>query len=686
MKWTQRKSLHYTLLFFFLFLPGLSHEAFSQRYFSVVFDQLPKDMQLYARDDNSMAEVPISGFIELPGWKYFSVVTYRNKVKVGYTRSLLNYQGGSTGHFNTTSKIKAEAADYDFEVYASKNDGDSVLIVKKVDIVAGDFFVISGQSNAAASIFGDWSSKYCRTIGRYPDNNPAIGLGDTLWIPSAWSWTYVGAWGVELQRSILENEGIPTCVINGAIPGKKLSEFLIRDENNPAGQNLSGFLFNRVKVAKPKRIRAFFWAHGEQEVFENIDGYAQEYEQLFNFWQKDYPMVEKFVVVQTNIIVLDNKVPNPIGGSVRDFLRRTKYLFPKTDHFATVAVPGYDGVHYSRSGYEDLGRRLFRFLRPQIYNSSDVDNVQCPDIVKAFYSNTEKTEITLTFDEGQLLQWPADTTITGQDGQSLLMSLKNFFYLDSDEINLKVSAGKVDKNRVILTLKEPVNAWRMSYLPSFIPKNIPLVIPYSYNIGIFNGPYLTNKRGLGAFSFHNVIINPGLSPITLQSVKTDLNTVNLTWKPNAEATGYILERKLKGAADFLTVKEFTSTQLTYEDKDVSNSSAYLYRIKAFNSISETAYAISEIDLSPILAVEPGSENSRWKPYPNPVTDLLTIDFPGYFTGTIEVFNMHGQAYYSALLKATKKSEFNTSLWPKGIYIVHLKNDKGMINSKTIVKQ
>ena len=116
MKWTQRKSLHYTLLFFFLFLPGLSHEAFSQRYFSVVFDQLPKDMQLYARDDNSMAEVPISGFIELPGWKYFSVVTYRNKVKVGYTRSLLNYKGGSAGHFNTTSKIKAEAADYDFEV------------------------------------------------------------------------------------------------------------------------------------------------------------------------------------------------------------------------------------------------------------------------------------------------------------------------------------------------------------------------------------------------------------------------------------------------------------------------------------------------------------------------------------------------------------------------------------------
>ncbi|TKT91758.1 T9SS type A sorting domain-containing protein [Dyadobacter frigoris] len=686
MKLVQGITLDNTILYLLILLLGSSGEALSQRYFSVVFDQLPKDMQLYARDNNNMAEVPISGVIELPGWNYFSVVTYRNKVKVGYTRSVLNYQGGSVGHFSTSSRIKAEIADYDFEVYASKSEGDSILVVRKSEIVAGDFFLISGQSNAAATIFGDWSSKYCRTLGRYPDESSAIGRGDTLWIPSAWSWTYVGAWGLEIQRSILENEGIPTCVINGSLPGAKLSDFLVRDDNNPASLTLYGLLLHKVRVAKPKRIRAFFWAHGEQEVFENIDGYAEEYEQLFKFWQKDYPMVEKFVVVQSNIIVLDNGVPNPVNGSVRDFLRRTKYLFPKTDHFAAVAVPGYDGVHYDRPGYEELGRRLFRFLRPELYNSSDIDNVQCPDIKRAFYSNAEKTEITLTFDEGQILTWPMDTTITGQDGNPLIMSLKNFFYLDSDETNLKVTSGRVDKNRVILSLKEPVNAWRMSYLPSFIPKNLPLIVPFSYKIGRFNGPYLINKRGLGAFSFHNVTINEGLIPITLQTIKTDFNTVNLSWKKNELAAGYILEKKLKGTADFLTIKYFDPSQLSYEDKDVSNTSAYIYRIKAFNSISETAYAISEIDLSPILAVEPGIKNRFLKTYPNPVTDFLKIDFSENFTGTLQVFNIRGQEYYLSEIKATKSFEFNTSFWPKGSYIVNLKNDLGIVVSKTIVKQ
>ena len=49
-------------------------ETYGQRFYSVVFSQLPRDMQLYARDDNNMAEVPISGYIEIPGWTHFSVV------------------------------------------------------------------------------------------------------------------------------------------------------------------------------------------------------------------------------------------------------------------------------------------------------------------------------------------------------------------------------------------------------------------------------------------------------------------------------------------------------------------------------------------------------------------------------------------------------------------------------------
>jgi hypothetical protein len=665
-----------------LMLVSLS-DVQSQRHFSVVFDQLPKDMQLYARDDNNFAEVPISGIVELPGWKYMSVVKYRNKEKIGYTRAELDYKGGSVGHFSTTSTIKAEKADYDFEVYAARNESDSVLITRKTDIVAGDFFVINGQSNAAATMFGGSNSKYCRTLGRLPDENPAFGIGDTLWIPSAWSWTYVGAWGMALQWSILENEGIPTCLINSSLPGAKVSTFLVRDHNNPASPTLYGSLLHRVRVANPKRIRAFFWAHGEQEVFENLDGYDKEFAQLFNFWKIDYPMVEKFVVIQSNIILLDNDLTNPVGGVVRDFLRRTKYLFPTTDHFAAVGVPGYDGVHYDRPGYEELGRRLFHFLRPELYKSPVVNNVRSPDIIRAFYSNADKSEITLTFDERQQLTWPKDTTIAGQDGNPLLLSLKNFFYLDGDERNQKVASGRVDNNRVILSLKEPVNAGKISYLPSFYVHNLPLMAPFK--IGVFKGPYLTNKRGLGAFSFHNVAINRALPEITLQTSQTKFNTIHLIWKKSEGSGGYLLEKKLKGAEDFQTVKYFDANQLSYEDKDVSENAAYIYRIKAYNGVSESVFALSEIDLSPILSVEPGNRNAILQTYPNPVTDLLQISFSENVTGVLQIVNVNGQVYHQSEIKTNNNNELNTRAWPKGSYIINFKNKSGRSVSKTVLK-
>ena len=488
-------------------IPGLliilffctERETYGQRFYSVVFSQLPRDMQLYARDDNNMAEVPISGYIEIPGWTHFSVVVYRNGKRIGYQKSILNYAGTNSAPFEMKAKIKAELADYSFEVYANKAS-DSLLMVKRNDVAAGDFYVISGQSNAAATIFGTWSSKYARTIARIPDSNAAITSADTLWIPAAWSWTYVGAWGLELQRRIIEEEGIPTCVINGSLPGAKISEFLIREEANPANPNtLYGLLLNRVNKAKPTRIRAFFWVHGEQETFEYINNYPEQYDLLYKNWTKDYPTVEGFVVLQSNLILLNHDNSKPVGGIIRDFLRRTKYLYPKTDHFTPIATPGYDGVHYSRAGYEELGRRLFHFLRPTIYRSADTDNVRCPEIIKAEYSTEMKNEIVLSFSEGQVLNWPADTTVTGQDGTPLTLRLKDLFYLDGDETRQQVLGGKAEGNKVILTMKEPVKAERISYLPSFMIKNLP--DPTGLLIGFLSGPFLVNKKGLGAFSF-----------------------------------------------------------------------------------------------------------------------------------------------------------------------------------------
>ncbi|MCE7068344.1 sialate O-acetylesterase [Dyadobacter sp. CY326] len=676
---THRKLL--LLLFVFCCSAGF---ASAQRFFSVVFDKLPKDMQVYARDDSSKAEIPVSGVIELAGWDHMSLVTYRNNVRTSYQKSALSYGGKTSAAFSMKSEIKAEMADYSFEVYAC-HEKDSALIVKRSEVVAGDFYVVSGQSNAAATIFGPWSNKYCRTIARTPDGDPSLLPGDTLWTPAAWSWTYVGAWELELQKSILENDSIPTCVINGSLPGTKMDQFLVRDAGDPTSFTLYGSLLKRVRVAKPSRIRAFIWMHGEQDLLENISNYESKFETLYNFWKQDYPEVEQFLIIQTNLIILRGDEQNRVGGKIRDFLRRTKYIYPKTDHFSAIGTPGYDGLHYERFGYEEFGRRIYRFFAPTIYKSKDNDNVRSPDIKRAFYSSPDKKEITLIFDEGQSLTWPADSTVTGQDGKPLVLSLKNLFYLNGDETKAAFSAGKAEGNKVTLTLKEPANATKLSYLPTYYPQNLPLTIPASFNIGILKGPFLRNKRSLAAFSFDNVAIGEMIPDVELTAGRT-FNSVILSWKAVEGVTEYVLERKTADKAPYELLKKLDSKTLAYEDLDFELNATYTYRIQAFSDVSESRYTTARVDLTPILGVEHHGRELLWEIYSNPVENVLKVGFKDFTSGKLTIFNSAGRLFFQTPVNAVKDWELDISKWPSGLYLLNIEQKNGQTGTQKFMKR
>ena len=144
--------------FLLLSLVLFSFPLKAQRFFSVVFDQLPKDMQMYARGANNLAEIPISGIIEIPGWSHMSVVTYRNGQRYGYQRSTLNYGGKDNSNFSMKTTIKAEKADYTVDVWACRQ-ADSVLMVRRTDVVAGDFFPFNKGTNAGGRPFGSHDPK-----------------------------------------------------------------------------------------------------------------------------------------------------------------------------------------------------------------------------------------------------------------------------------------------------------------------------------------------------------------------------------------------------------------------------------------------------------------------------------------------------------------------------------------------
>ena len=219
----------------------LSQITFGQRIYSVVFDNLPQDYQLYPRTDKNEAIVAINGQVEVADWKYLSVVVFRNKVLYQYRRSGIKYNAnGDLGSFDLKPIIKSELAEYDFQVYASKEGKDSVLMAERLNVVAGDAYLIYGQSNGRAwEVDYKYRNEYARTYGFGSQSSGyAWGLSN-----SGYTGGYdgeqniVGEWGIEFQRAIAENYGIPTCVINASTSGANIKTLSDRNPNNPADYN-----------------------------------------------------------------------------------------------------------------------------------------------------------------------------------------------------------------------------------------------------------------------------------------------------------------------------------------------------------------------------------------------------------------------------------------------------------------
>lgn len=655
----------------------VTSQASAQRFFSLVFDQLPRDFQLYARNDANEAVVPISGVIELADWKYISVVTYRNDKRIAYQRGAVQYTGGNVkGRFSIDSKIKAELADYAFEVYASKSGTDSSLIVRRNDVVAGDFYVINGQSNALARGGSVFSSKYCRTLARIPDDSFGYSPADTLWIKSGYSFPEVGIWGIELQKMILEKYQIPTCVLNGAVPGTRISEHIKRDAN--AVYTIYDLLQQRIRISGAKRIRDFFWLQGEDDALsaDGFDGYPQKFTTLHDMWQKDFPMVDSFVVMQINVLFL----PFYGAGALRDFQRRTPKLYPKTTHFATNGLPYYDGIHYQREGYLALAKQVFDFIGPGIYQAPDNPNRKSPNIRKVFYNTPEKTGITLVFDEGQEMKWPKDSVVIDRNGVARTVSGKALFFLDGNETQpAPVVSGEAQGNRVFLKLASASNARTINYLPAYVNTALYPVFP---------GPFLKNTNGLAAFTFHEVAIADLLAIIGFKSEPLPSggeSTISLRWQTiSASSVTYFLERKREGEATFALITTYDGKSATFVDKGLEPNTAYTYRLRAVSAVSESAVAELGARTEVILALLP-AQTLSWTAFPNPSHNYVSVRFAAPVSGQLSLFDVNGIGRIDKKLDQTAEATLRISDLAPGKYILRFSSEGGHSQSTLVVE-
>ncbi|GAB3919783.1 sialate O-acetylesterase [Larkinella terrae] len=457
---------------------------FSFAQIGIKWQKWPANLQLYPRDDQNKAEVPIIGQLKSTAYLNASVLVFKNGAKWKYQRIAVTKKGNlSQIEFNPT--IDAGLNQYKFMVYAIKGK-DSVLVGSRDNIVCGDVILCNGQSNLTGFYPNNYSysNNFVRTFG-----NNAGGTPDTLWRLSNVQEGQVGRIGTEIQRLILENFNMPTCLINASVGGTSIKSHIYRNPANPADtQTLYGrLLYWAQKAGVAGRVKAFIWRQGENEAGGGSTlGYEDDMQTLFKNWQNDYPNVGKYYVAQVNLLPDGNKG----AAQLRDFQRRTSQIFPRTEAIATLGLSGYEGVHYGAEGHFQFAKEVFRLLARDIYQSGDVSNVSSPNIRKAYYKTTERKEVVLEFEPGATMVWKQDTLVNGTT-----MDIRDFIYFDYANVQQTrvIASGLADGNRIILKLTKPVSASTITYLPN------------NYKTP-FGGPFLKNSRGMRALTFHKVAI------------------------------------------------------------------------------------------------------------------------------------------------------------------------------------
>jgi hypothetical protein len=643
------------LLSFILTLLAVTYSV-GQSFDPVQFGKLPQDYQLYPRDAGNNAGVPIAGVVEAPDWKYISVLVSRNGQPYQYRRASIQYRANAEGAFSTEATIKAELANYDFKVFLC-NDRDSILLVTRVRVVSGDVYVLSGQSNATG-FFGEGdTSMFCRTFGKITDNlnNDPYDGADTLWTLSNMH-SYkngVGPMGFEIQKQLMEKSGIPNCLINAGYHWSSAYSHSLRTESNPTDftTGYGRMLYRARKAGVADAVKAYIFRQGESEAYGEGGNWEGHFDVLYKNLKTDFRNLQKLYVFQIDIIYW----PSLVGPLIRDYQRRLPDIYPDITGIATVGTTGFDGLHYNRDGNKQSGFELSRLMLRDFYASADTSNITSPALQKAFYTSSEKKSITLVFDTSQQLKYPDPY----KHPNGPVLDLKDFFYLDNQ--TGAVTAGKAEDNRIILDLKASQNAATLNYLPPYLEKESPYYP--------FTGPYVTNARGMRAFTFFNVPLGTALEGTVLTAQSSQNGSVRLSWQPVLGAKGYILERKFGDAGIFSPVARI-SGRVEWNDEPGESDLPIIYRLVAVNDASESATpAYAEVPPTLVLGSEEDPE-ALFEIFPNPALrgEEVTINFARPQTGEINLVTLQGQFLLNRKISGSSKSSLTA---PKQISGMHL---------------
>jgi len=393
------------------------------------------------------------------------------------------HQTPVAGAYAFTTQIAAGKVTYRLEFGTTTGGVDSAPTGTATNLVCGDAYLIDGQSNALATDNtapnDTTTDPWIRTYGLSGGWGYAISKGTEM---------QLGLWGWYLAKSMTATYNMPVCFIQGAVGGTRIDQH----QPNPAGHNQPGSLYsiyaniyNRVIGGNLSHgIRGVFWHQGENNSGAaaptgdyDYKSYQQYFVDMAAAWKGDFPNLQRYIIYQ---VMPSPCSMGPKGDQLRDVQRILPSLFSKMHILDTLGVPGYEGCHFSPTGYQNFADLTAPLVSQDFYGIVPGMSVTAPILQLAYFTNAARTEIALQFDQN--MSWNSFSTAN--------------YWLD--KVGSKVTSGSVSGNVVKLQLSSAgTTTSTLDYLED---------THWSY--GETTSSLLYGANGIGALTFADVAIAP----------------------------------------------------------------------------------------------------------------------------------------------------------------------------------
>ena len=345
------------------------------------------------------------------------------------------------------------------------------------DIVAGDIYVVQGQSNADSAQYSGNANEnqgpFVRTFGTHAYDQTTTP-GDTSWrIAEGYSGLgpTIGQWPMRMAAGLAAAQETPIGIVNGADPGKPIGFFQRNDENiNDPATNYGRLLTRMQNGGLTSSVRAFLWYQGESDGADfqtHHDGFLA----LMDDWAADYPGVERIYVTQVRAGCGGNLI------ALQEVQRKLGDDFDNVTLMSTTGLDAHDGCHYGyEGGYRELGDRYVALLGRDLYGDDPAADVEPPNPASAQFAaggsqivvEMRNAASVLTVDAGSNADFRLEGTAATLSGATLL------------------------DGKLVLTVNgDGSAATGLSYLG---------------HTG--SGPWVANENEIGLLEFYNLPIDP----------------------------------------------------------------------------------------------------------------------------------------------------------------------------------